>query len=177
MSSMQKDTGRIRPPRVHIIYEVHVGNAIEKKELPFVVGVLADLSGESRRGLPKLKKRTFVEINRINFNQILSGIGPSLKLNAPNLIQGNDTELVFNLKFESMDDFKPVRVAEQIAGQVESFANLLDLRRQIKKLLTTMDGKDTLQDLVQKMINDRDALKQLCHEAGRDDLEPQEARP
>jgi len=183
MSSLQRDLQKIKPPRVHILYEVHTGKAIEKRELPFVVGVLADLSGASRKRLPKLKKREFVEIKRTNFDQILSRIRPSLEFTVPNLIQNNDSELRVKLEFTSMADFKPVAVAQKISNKeqpesyVEPFARLLELRRQIKKLLTTMDGKDSVQDLFQRLINDRHALRQLCQEAGQGEIEPEEVRP
>jgi type VI secretion system protein ImpB len=173
MSSIHGDLQKIRPPRVHIRYDVQVGNAIERRELPFVVGVLADLSGLSK-DKPKLKKRKYVEINRMNFDQIMAGIKPSLKINVRNLIQNNDTELAFQLEFKGMDDFKPVRVAEKIAEKVKPFAQTLELRRQIKKLLMAMDGNDGVHDVIQHLINDPAALKQLCNEAGRGDLETQE---
>jgi len=179
MSSIQKDLGKIRPPWVHISYEVHTGTSIERKQLPFVVAVLADLSGSSSNKLPKLKKRKFVAINQMNFNQILAGIGPTLDFRVRNLIQDNGTDLKVKLRFESMDDFGPVRVAEKVAENVEPFAKLLELRRQIKRLLTTMDGNDALEGVVQRMINDKEALKQLCQEAGRSGPEnqDQESRP
>src|SRR6185312_4687407 len=99
MSSIQGDLQKIRPPRVHIRYTVQTGNAIEKKELPLVVAVLADLSGASRSDpkRQKLRKREFVLINRKNFDQVLSRIRPSLKLTVPNRIQNNASELVFRL--------------------------------------------------------------------------------
>jgi type VI secretion system protein ImpB len=176
MSSIQGDLQKIRPPRVHIRYDVQVGNAIERRELPFVVAVLADLSGLSK-DKPKLKKRKFVDINRMNFDQIMAGIKPSLKITVPNLIQNNDTEMVFEMDFSSMADFKPVRVAEKIAEKVKPFAETLELRRQLKKLLMTIDGNDDVLDMIQQLINDRSALKQLCHEAGRGDVLAEEARP
>jgi type VI secretion system protein ImpB len=177
MSSIQGDLGKHRPPWVHITYDVHVGNAIEKKQLPFVVGVLADLSGDSRNKLPRLKRREFIDINKSNFNQILAGIGPTLNFQVKNLVQDNDSTINVRLRFESMDDFGPVRVAEQVAKTVEPVARLLELRRRIKRLLMTMEGNDALEMDVQRLINDRAALKQLCQEAGRSDPEPQEARP
>jgi type VI secretion system protein ImpB len=177
MSSIQGDLQKIRPPRVHIRYTVQTGNAIERKELPFVVAVLADLSGASRSNLKRLKKREFVLINRMNFDQVLAGIKPSLKVTVPNRIQDNGTDLVFNLEFKGMDDFRPTQVAEAIGTQVAAFGRALELRRQIKKLLMAMDGNDDVQDMIQRLINDRAALRQLCQEAGRDDAEPREARP
>ena len=106
-----------------------------------------------------------------------------MELTVPNLIQNNDSELRFKIEFASMADFKPVAVAQKIADKdlpesyVEPFAKLLELRRQIKKLLSTMDGKDAVQDFVQTLINDPGALKQLCQEAGHGDVEPEGVSP
>jgi type VI secretion system protein ImpB len=176
MSSIQGDLQKIRPPRVHIRYDVHVGNAIEKRELPFVVAVLADLSGATK-GKDKLKNRKFVDINRMNFDRVLASVRPTVKLTVPNRIQNNDTELVFDLEFTGMADFKPSRLAEKIAEKVQPFARTLELRRRVKKLLMNMDGNDDVLEAVQHLINDRVALKQLCNEAGRGETETQEVRP
>ncbi len=176
MVSINKSIEKIRPPRVHIKYEVHVGNAIEKRELPFVVGVLADLSGDNK-DKPKLKKRSYVEITSMTFDQVLARIKPSLKINVSNRIQDNDTELAFKMEFTSMDDFKPTRVAEKIAEKVKPFARTLELRRQIKKLLLTMDENDDVVDMFQRLINDRTVLKQLCNEADHSGTVAGEGQP
>src|SRR5262249_37011356 len=117
------------------------------------------------------------EINRTNFNQILKGTGPTLDYRVKNVLQDNGTDIKVKLQFESMDDFSPVRVAEKAAEKVEPVAKLLAFRRQIKRLLTTMDGNDNLEVVVQRLVNDREALRQLCHEAGRGTSETQEASP
>ncbi len=176
MSSIQGDLQKIRPPRVHIRYDVHVGNAIEKRELPFVVGILADLSGTSTlKG--KLKKRKYVNINRNNFDQVMAGIKPTVRLTVRNVIQNNDSDLVFDLEFKSMDDFKPLRLAEKIAEKVKPFAQTLELRRRVKKLLMSMDGNEDLQELMEELIRDREALKQLCNQAVEGKPKPEEVSP
>src|SRR5581483_11934222 len=108
--STQHKLDRIRKPRVHLTYDVQIGDAIELKELPFVVGVLADLSGKPEEPLPKLKDRQFVEIDRDNFNKVLAGMKPRLAYQADNTLQGDGSKINVELKFSSMDDFSPEAV-------------------------------------------------------------------
>src|SRR5882762_8996565 len=105
--SIQKKIGRVRPPRVHITYDVETGGAIEKKELPFVVGVLADLSGNPEKQLPPVKDRQFAEIDRDNFDQVLAKSAPRLTYKVDNKLTDDDTRLGVELKFKSMEDFEP----------------------------------------------------------------------
>src|SRR3954464_3716848 len=113
--SQQQKLSRIRSPRVHLTYEVEVGGAIQMKELPFVVGVLADLSGKPDEPLPRLKDRKFVEIDRDNFDKVLSGMKPRACFQADNTLQKDGSKINVELRFQSMDDFGPERVAEQVA--------------------------------------------------------------
>jgi type VI secretion system protein ImpB len=178
MSSIHNYLQKIRPPYVHIRYDVQVGNAIERRELPFVVAVLADLSGQRRGELPKLKKRPFVEINRTNFDGVLAGVCPVARFDVENRLSDGGPKLPINLEFKSIDDFHPVAVAQQLANgdrKVAEIAKLMELRRRIKKMLTTMDGSDELEGLVQTLINDESARKQLCH-SGRGGGEPGEGQ-
>src|SRR5919112_3017687 len=103
--SIQSKLGRVRPPRVHITYDVEVGDAIQLKELPFVVGVLADLSGKPDEPLPRLKDRKFVEIDRDNFNKVLAGMKPRLAFPVDNKLQNDGTKINVELKFSHIDDF------------------------------------------------------------------------
>src|SRR5882724_12356136 len=112
--SLQKKVGRVRPPRVHITYDVQIGDAIAKRELPFVVGVLAVLSGMPEKALPPVAKRKFVSIDRDNVNDVMKKIGPRLAFKVPNRLTEDDVKLNVELRFESMDDFQPAKVAEQI---------------------------------------------------------------
>src|SRR5437764_9628400 len=105
--SLQKKVGRVRPPRVHITYDVEVGDAIEKREIPFVVGVLADLSGMPEKALPPISKRKFVEIDRDNINDVMKKISPRLAFKVENRLSEDDTKLNVELRFESMDDLLP----------------------------------------------------------------------
>src|SRR5919198_4991638 len=103
--SIQKKIGRVRPPRVHITYDVEIGGAIQLKEIPFVVGVLADLSGKPDEPLPPLKDRKFVEIDRDNFNSVLKGMKPRLAFRVDNKLGDSDTKLGVELRFNDLDDF------------------------------------------------------------------------
>src|SRR5580704_6603164 len=104
---LQKKLSRVRPPRVHITYDVEIGDAIEKREIPFVVGVMADLSGKPENPLPEVKDRKFVEIDRDNFNQVMAKIEPRLAFKVDNRIANDDTKLGVELRFRSLDDFEP----------------------------------------------------------------------
>ena len=148
--STQKKISRVRPPRVQITYDVETGGAIEKKELPFVVGVMADLSGkrDPERPLPKVKDRKFVEIDRDNFNDAMAGIAPRLSYRVPNALQNDGTMLSVNLSFAEMDDFGPVQVLQQVPGLKE----LYQARKKLSDLLTKLDGNDELSALLGDVI-------------------------
>lgn len=148
--STQKKISRVRPPRVQITYDVETGGAIEKKELPFVVGVMADLSGQrdSERPLPKVKERKFVEIDRDNFNDVMAGIAPRLSFRVPNALQNDGTMLSVNLGFAEIDDFGPVQVLQQVSGLKE----LYEARKKLSDLLTKLDGNDELSALLGDVI-------------------------
>src|SRR3954470_290342 len=122
--SQQQKLSRIRSPRVHLTYEVEVGGAIQMKELPFVVGVLSDLSGKPDEPLPRLKDRKFVEIDRDNFNKVLSGMKPRLAFQVDNTLQNDGSKLPVELRFNHISDFEP----EQVANQVEPLRKLLEAR-------------------------------------------------
>src|SRR5450755_2507331 len=111
---LQKKVGRVRPPRVQITYDVQVGDAIEKRDIPFVAGVLADLSGMPDKPLPPIAKRKFISIDRDNVNDVMAKIGPRLAFKVPNRLNEDDTKLNVELRFESMEDFEPAKVAQQV---------------------------------------------------------------
>ena len=113
--SQQHKLDRVRRPRVQITYDVETGGAMEKVELPFVVGVMADLSGQPKEALRPLKERKFVPIDRDNFNDVLERAAPRLAMKVQNRLTDEDTKLAVELNFKSMDDFEPARVAEQVA--------------------------------------------------------------
>lgn len=155
--SLQKWVGRNRPPRVQITYDVEIGDAVEKKELPFVMGVLADLAGHPDGAPSKLKDRRFVEIDRDNFNQIMEKISPRLDLSVEDRLKG-EGEIKVELNFKEFSDFHP----EAIVQQVPRLAKLLEARTQLRDLLSKLDGNDELNQLLAVVAIDHDELKKLA---------------
>jgi type VI secretion system protein ImpB len=160
--SLQHKLDRVRAPRVHITYDVEIGDAIEMKEIPFVVGVLADLSGKPEEPLPKLKDRKFIEIDRDNFNNVLEGMKPRLAFKVDNKLTGEDTRMAVELRFKSIDDFHP----ESVVKQITPLQKLLDARQRLSDLLSKLDGNDKLDELLQDVIASTDSLQTLGEEAG-----------
>lgn len=160
--SLQHTLDRVRSPRVQITYDVEIGDAIEMKEIPFVVGVLADLSGKPDEPLPKVKDRKFVEIDRDNFNQVLAGMKPRLAYRVDNKLTDDDSKMAVELRFKSLDDFHPERVAEQVTP----VRKLVDARKRLSDLLAKLDGNDQLDELLQDVLANTDSLEKLGEEAG-----------
>ena len=158
--SLQKWVGRNRPPRVQITYDVEIGDAVEKRELPMVVGLLADLSGQPATPLPKLKDRRFVEIDRDNFNEIMGKIAPRLDLSVPDTMKG-EGNLKIELNFQNIDDFHP----EAIVRQVPRLAKLLEARQQLRDLLAKLDGNDELDSLLENIVQNTEELKTVQSQA------------
>lgn len=159
-NSLQKWVGRNRPPRVQITYDVEVGDAVEKKELPMVVGVMADLSGQPEAPLPKLKERRFVEVDRDNFNEVMENISPRLDLTVPDTLKA-DSGLKIELNFKNFSDFHP----EAIVDQVPRLKKLLEARQQLRDLLAKLDGNDELDDLLERVVQNSEDLKQILSQA------------
>lgn len=156
--SLQHKLDRVRPPRVQITYDVEIGNAIVKKELPLIVGVLADLSGNPEQPLPRLKERKFVEIDRDNFNDVLAACAPRLTLRVPNrLSKDADAKLNVELKFNTTDDFTPFNVMHQ----VEPLRKLFEARQRLTDLIGKLDGNDALDSMLQEIVSNTDDLKRL----------------
>ena len=153
----QKKLERVRPPRVSITYEVETGGAIEMKELPFVMGILADLSGTPATPLPKIKERKFVEVNPDNFDTVLKSMQPRLQFATENKLQPGGGKIGVELKFESLDDFAPDRVAEQ----VKPLRELLELRGKLADLRGKLQGNDKLEEILQETINDAESMRKL----------------
>jgi type VI secretion system protein ImpB len=162
--SLQHKLDRVRAPRVQITYDVEVGDAIEMKEIPFVMGVLADLSGKPDEPLPKLKDRKFVEIDRDNFNNVLEGMKPRLAFKVDNKLADDDTKLAVELRFKSLDDFRP----ENVAQQITPLRKLIEARQKLSDLMGKLDGNDKLDELLQEVISSTDSLEKLGKEAGTD---------
>lgn len=150
---------RVRAPRVHIKYEVETGGAIEMKELPFVMGVLGDFTGQPEEPLAKLKERKFVEVTPDNFDAVLESMKPHLSYTVENLLseESDAGKLAVDLRFRSLDDFSP----DQVAQQVEPLRKLLDLRRQLADLRGSLQGNDKLEEILQNTLSDEANLDKL----------------
>jgi len=160
--SLQHKLDRVRAPRVRITYDVENGDSVEMKEIPFVVGALADLSGKPDVPLPRLKDRKFVEIDRDNFNSVLEGMKPRLAFKVDNKLANDGSQLAVELRFKTLEDFQPERVACQVAP----LRKLVETRRKLSDLLNKLDGNDRLEELLQEVISSTDSLKMIEHQAG-----------
>ena len=153
--SITKKLGRVRPPRVHITYEVDTGGALEKREIPFVVGVMADLSGQPAEPLPKLNDRKFIEIDRDNFDQVLAKQQPRLAFKVDNKLASDNSRLGVELKFKALADFEP----QNVVRQVEPLNKLLELRTKLSNLRNSLYGNDKLEELLQQAIAQTEAQR------------------
>ncbi len=162
--SVQKKLERVRPPRVNISYEVETGGAIELKELPFVMGVLGDFTGQPAEPLAKLKDRKFVNVNPDNFDDVLKSMKPHLAFTVENKLS-DDAEagkLGVDLNFESLDDFSP----DQVARQVKPLRDMLELRTKLADLRGSLQGNDKLDEILQATLGDDEKRKKLQSEIG-----------
>ncbi|MDR3435258.1 type VI secretion system contractile sheath small subunit [Telmatospirillum sp.] len=167
MASVHDKLERVRKPRVHIKYEVETEGAMVEKELPFVVGVLGDFSGDPSDDAKPLKDRKFVQIDRDNFNEILARMQPTLSLRVPNELAGDGSELAVELAFSSLEDMEP----GQIVQQVPALRKLLETRNQLRDLLTKADRSTQLEDLLEGILQDNEQLRALSRQLGGDDQE------
>ncbi len=161
-NSHQHKLDRVRRPRVQITYDVETGNAMKKVELPFVVGVLADLSGAPKEKLKPLKDRKVVNIDRDNFNGVLEKATPRVAMKVQNKLTDEDTKLAVELNFKSMDDFEPAKVA----AQVPALQKLLEMREQLTQLLSKMEGNDKLEELLGDVLQNTEKAAALAKEMG-----------
>jgi type VI secretion system protein ImpB len=164
-ASTQHKLDRVRPPRVHVTYDVEVGDAIEIKELPFVMGVLGDFTGQPTEPLPRLKDRKFVEVNPDNFDSVLEGMKPHLAFAVENKLSEdpNAPQLKVDLHFRSLDDFDP----DKVARQVKPLRELLDLRTRLSDLRGSLQGNDKLEEVLLSTVGDSDKLSKLKDELGK----------
>jgi type VI secretion system protein ImpB len=162
--STQKKLSRVRAPRVHISYDVETGGAIEMRELPFVMGVLGDFTGQPREPLERLKDRKFVEVSPDNFDDVLASMKPHLTYSVENKLSEDGGKISVDLDFRSLDDFSPDRVAQQ----VEPLKKLLELRTELADLRGSLQGNDKLEDILQSTLGDQDKLNKLKSELGLD---------
>lgn len=167
-SSSQKFINRNRPPRVHIEYDVELYGAEKKVELPFVVGVMADLSGKPAEALPAVADRKFLEIDMDNFDERLKAAKPRVAFTVPNTLTGEGNMQV-EMTFQSMDDFSPAAVARK----VDSLNKLLTARTELSNLLTYMDGKSGAEELVSKLLNEPALMKSLAAAPKQESVTPE----
>ncbi len=160
--SIHDKLSRVRKPRVHITYEVETGGAAVKKELPFVVGVMGDFSGDPTTPLKSLKDRKFIQIDRDNFNSIMARMTPGVNMQVENTLAGDGSEMAVELKFNSMDDFNP----ERIVQQVEPLKKLQETRDQLRDLLSKADRSEDLEDTLEKILSNTENLKTVSDELG-----------
>jgi type VI secretion system protein ImpB len=163
-ASTQHKLDRVRPPRVQITYDVEIGDAIEVKELPFVMGVMGDFTGQPVDPLPRLKDRKFVEINPDNFDSVLESMKPHLAFSVENKLSEDPDagNLKVDLAFKSMDDFSP----DAVARQVKPLRELLDLRTKLTDLRGSLQGNDKLEELLRDAVTDSEKLAKLRAELG-----------
>jgi type VI secretion system protein ImpB len=163
MSSINDKLERVRKPRVHIKYEVETNGAEAEKELPFVVGVIGDYVGNNPgEELKPMKDRKFVNIDRDNFDTVMHNMKPGVKMRVENTLDDSATEMSVELQFNSMEDFEPAKVAEQVPALRE----LKAVRDKLRDLLTKTDRSDKLEGLLEKVLRDESALKSLARELG-----------
>jgi type VI secretion system protein ImpB len=156
-TSVQKKLQKIRPPRVQMTYDVEIGDAIENKELPFVMGVVGDFGGNSEVEQKRLKERKFVNIDRDNFDEVLKGVEPRANFRVKNELGEDGGEFAVDLKFKSMEDFRP----EAVVQQVEPLRKLLEARTKLADLRNKLAGNDKLEDILNDVLHSTEKLAEI----------------
>jgi type VI secretion system protein ImpB len=167
MQSVHDKLKKIRKPRVHITYDVETEGATEVKELPFVVGVMGDFSGDPTEPLKSMKDRKFISIDRENFDEVMKRMTPGLNMKVENTLAGDGSEMAVALKFKSLDDFDPAAVVEQ----VPALKKLMETRNQLRDLMAKADSSDQLESLLESILQDDGKLAGLKNELGVADPE------
>ena len=153
---------RVRKPRVHITYDLETNGVTEEKEIPFVMGVMGDYSGDNAEAKKALKDRKFANIDSENFNDLMSKVNPQLRMKVENTLEGDGTELGINLNFNSMEDFEPHRLVEQ----VEPLKQLLATRNKLRDLLTKADRSEDLEKILEDVLSNTEALNNMSSDLG-----------
>ncbi len=153
---------RVRKPRVHITYDLETNGTVVEKEIPFVMGVMGDYSGDNADSKKPLKERKFSQIDRDNFNEIMSKVNPQLRMKVENLLEGDGSEMSVNLDFKNMEDFEPHRIVEQL----EPLKKLMDTRNKLRDLLTKADRSEELESILEDVLSNTNALTSLSSELG-----------
>ncbi len=166
-ASIHDKLNRVRKPRVHITYEVETEGAEVQRDLPFVVGVLGDFSGDPTQPLRPLSERKFIQIDRDNFNDVMGRLTPGLNMKVENTLAGDGTEMAVNLAFNAIEDFEPARVA----AQVPALRALLETRERLRDLMSKADRSEELESLLEQILRDDGDLKVLSGQLGLDGQE------
>lgn len=153
---------RVRKPRVHITYDLETNGAVVEKELPFVMGVMGDYSGDNAEAKKALKDRKFSQIDRDNFNELMGKINPQLNMKVDNTLAGDGSEMSVDLNFDNMEDFEPHKLVEQI----EPLKKLMETRNKLRDLLTKADRSEDLENILEEVLSNTDALANLSSELG-----------
>jgi type VI secretion system protein ImpB len=165
--SVHAKLNRVRKPRVHITYEVETEGAQIERELPFIVGIMGDFAGDPTEPLKPLAERKFTQIDRDNFNDVMKRIAPGLQMKVENTLAGDGSEMGVNLKFKSIEDFEPARVAEQ----VPALKALLETRAKLRDMMSKVDNSEKLEELLDSVLQDEAKLKALSAQLGLDKQE------
>jgi len=162
MESIDEKLKRVRRPRVHITYEVETEGAEILRELPFVVGIMGDFSGDPTQPLRPLSERKFIQIDRDNFNEVMARMTPGLNLRVDNKLADDGSQMAVSLKFNSIEDFEPARVAEQ----VPALKALLETRNKLRDLMSKVDRSEQLESLLEQILTNENELKSLSGQLG-----------
>jgi len=160
--SIHEKLKRVRKPRVHITYEVETEGAEILRELPFVVGILGDFSGDPTEPLRPLSERKFIQVDRDNFNDVMARMTPGLNIRVDNKLADDGSQMALALKFNSIEDFEPGRVAEQ----VPALKALLETRNKLRDLMSKVDRSEQLENLLEQILKNEGELKSLSGELG-----------
>jgi type VI secretion system protein ImpB len=166
-ASVHDKLNRVRKPRVHITYEVETEGAQVQRELPFVVGVMGDFSGDPTQPLRPMGERKFIQIDRDNFNDVMARMTPGVKLKVDNTLAGDGSQMAVDLKFNSMDDFEPAKIVEQ----VPALKALMETRNKLRDLMSKVDRSEDLENLLEQVLKNEDELKTLSGQLGLDKKE------
>lgn len=156
---------RVRKPRVHITYDVETNGAVQEKEIPFVMGVMGDYSGDNTENKKPLKDRKFSQIDRDNFNEVMNNISPELNMKVENTLEGDGSEMSVNLNFRNIEDFEP----QNVVDKVDPLKKLMETRNKLRDLLTKADRSEDLENLLEEVLSSTDALASLQGELGSDE--------
>jgi len=163
-NSIHDKLKRVRKPRVHITYDVETNGAVEKKELPFVMGVMGDYSGDNTDNKKAMRDRKFVQIDRDNFNEAMAKVNPKLNMKVDNTLADDDSEISVDLDFNNLGDFEPQRIVEQ----VDPLKKLMDARNKLRDLMTKVDRSDELESILEDVLQSTDSLNSLKTDLGVD---------